>query len=748
MKRFRFLRVLASTLIPASCLAALVSTAAAQADTAPKPAPKSKYVVSQSFDLGGHIVEYSGSGAVYATLINLHSGPRILEETLTAHSVAGAQRTIFDSLDTESTGYGGDPNSFTTLRFSKGKLYDFQGFFRRDRQYFDYDLFGNPLIPPGVTTTTGYTFPQVDSAPHLFNTVRQMTNANLTLLPLSKISFRAGYVHTMNQGPSYSSVHYGTEALLYQGWRNGTDNWLGAVDWRPLTRTTITYEEYITHYKGDTYWQLTGLNLQLANGAPVTLGFDNTTVPACGNHGPAVTTIATTPPTANPTCNGFLQYTRTEPTRVLFPTEMFRLTSGDLKNVQVTALVRYTGANMNLPNYFEYFNGLETRTTLRAATVTGAARAKRINVGANLGVVWALSPRVNLTEQYAFQDFRQPGVGFLSEVDQDGTSMLAAPGPPLPPAITSANNFLGQKTSTNTVTAEFLGNRYASVSVGYRFRSRSLAYVQSVPTDALPAGADYTFSDQENSGLLGLRFQPLRNWRVNADFEVGWANNAYVQIDPRQWQRYNVGSQWQAKSWARLSASFVDWERRDNVTDVDYRAHNRAFNAAASFANGSHYGVDLNYSYTDAYSRVTECFADSAPPPPSATPLPPGFVCGNVTAVSPIPGFFGNGYYDAPTQFGSIIFTINPFKPLQTDFGYHMTAINGHTELLNPRAVEGSLQSQYQTPFATAIWTIEKGWGVRGDWNYYSYGEGSPIGPTLPRSFRGNVFTIAVHNEF
>jgi hypothetical protein len=85
---------------------------------------------------------------------------------------------------------------------------------------------------------------------------------------------------------------------------------------------------------------------------------------------------------------------------------------------------------------------------------------------------------------------------------------------------------------------------------------------------------------------------------------------------------------------------------------------------------------------------------------------------------------------------------------LRTGAGYRMTAINGTTVAINPRQVPGSLQSQYQTPFANASWRVRDGWGFRADWNYYSYGEGSPVGPALPRSFRGNVYTLGMHYEF
>src|ERR1700733_2928602 len=47
------------------------------------PAPEEKekmikgYITHQSIELGGHTVEQSGSGAMYDTLVNIQSGPRI-----------------------------------------------------------------------------------------------------------------------------------------------------------------------------------------------------------------------------------------------------------------------------------------------------------------------------------------------------------------------------------------------------------------------------------------------------------------------------------------------------------------------------------------------------------------------------------------------------------------------------------------------------------------------------------------------
>lgn len=717
----------------AVAVGALGAACMAQDSASPKGMVKDGYAIHQSFDLGGHIANYSGSGAMFNTLVNLRSGLRILNHTLEMHAIGKTKYPqLFDDLMENSTGYGGDPNNFTMLRMSKEKLYDFQGFFRRNRQYFDYNLLANPLIPPGVTSN-GYTFPQIDNSPHFFNTVRRMTDVSVTMLPISKVSLRAAYSQNIMQGPTGSSIHFGTEALLLQNWRNSTDTWTGGVDWKPFSHTILTYEEVINHYKGNTSWQLTGLNLQLSNGVPVTLGYDNITAPSC--TGGAILNSATNPPTANARCNGYLQYYRYAPTRTLFPTEEFRFQSSNINNIQMNGRVRYTGANTTLADYNEYFNGLESRTNLRAATTTGYSTAKRISVSADYGIVWQVSQKIALSDQYDFWDFRQPGTTFMSEVDQNGSSMLTPPGPALAPVITSAHTFLGQKTHTNTVTAAWEASSWAQWSIGYRSRERNIFVTNTT-------SGTYSVPIRENGGLSGIALRPTKQWRVNGEIEITYADRVYTQISPRARQHYQLRSIYRPKSWATISGTFNDLERRNNVTYVNHLDHSRSFSAGASLTPSEHYGLNLSYGYLDVFTRTDECYTTTAAYVPVGTP-PSSPTC--VAAGAP---YFGTGYYDAPTQFGSIDIVLVPIKRLSANLGYRMSAVNGTTEFLNPRQVPGSLQSQYHTPYGNIAWTLAPGWSWRAEWNYYGYGEGGPIGPTAPRTFHGNVYTFAVHYVF
>jgi hypothetical protein len=793
MRTFVVSRVSATVTGLAVAVLTVAAHAGAQnADPSKDKSESKSYVVRESYDVGGHIVEQYGSGSMYDTLVDTQSGPRVLNSTLEVHALPGAKRTVFDNLFESSSGYGGDPNDMTTLRMSKGKLYDFTGMFRRDRQYFDYDLLGNPLVPTGVVSN-GYTFPQVENAPHLFNTVRRMTDVNLTLLPIAKVSFRAGYSQNISQGPTFSSIHIGTEALLQQYWRNSSDIWLGAVDWKPFRGTTLTYEEQLTHYKGNTNWQLSGLTgIALANGVPVSIGFDNvapvgavsaSTGCSVAKGQPSILNSTTTPAVANPCVNGYLQYTRYQPTRTIFPSEAFRFQSSAINNVQMTGRFTYTGANMNMPVYNEYFNGLESRVTatvytpgvstgpapsawctvtksasgaitaynecLSTSTITGYGKAQRINVSADYGIVWQISRAFSFSEQFDFLNFRQPAISSISEVDQYSASMIGAPVFTGATALTAPANFLGQRTESNRITAQWQVTDWMQLSLGYHFRARTLGFIQSVATDALPTGRNYTYHDNENSGLFGVTLRPNAKWRINGSVETGWTNNVYVPISPRQFQTYQIRTTYKPKNWAVLSGAYSDLERRDDAANIGYLAHNRSFAANASLTPSERYSIDLSYGYLDSFSRATNCFVDTvAAAPADSTPMPIGVACGNaVNSATSTTAFYGTSYYDAPTQYGSAGIMLTPVKHFQSTMGYRINAVSGTTEMLNPLEVPGALQSKYQSPYVSIAWKLKPSWALKGDWNYYGYGENGGIGPTAARNFHGNIYTLGVHYE-
>lgn len=686
--------------------------------TMPTPSDNIRYgyVIHQSVDLGGHIANHSGSGAVYDTMVNLQSGPRILNLFLDLRAVNPSHAILFDHLTTSSFGYGGDPNSVSFLNIVKGKLYDFRGSFRRDRQYFDYNLLANPLIPPASSPYV----PILDS-PHLYNTVRRMTDLNLTLAPLSIVSVRLSYNRNISEGPSNSTVHYGTEALLTQFWRNSTDSLIVGADWKPAQRTSFSYDEFITHYKGNTTWQLTGLNHQLSNGTPVSVGIDISSIWKTPCAAPFNLTG-----TVNPTCNGYLSYNRSAPTRTLIPTEQLRFQSASIPKLAMNGRLLYSAATNNLDNFNEMFNGLSSK--IRESLMTGSARVRRINVNGDYSLTWQVTPTITATNLFSFWDFRMPGTNNFTTTTYAGTTMLSPPGA-ANTTTASDYQFLNQKTKTDTFVVAWDVTSLARLSVGYRYRSRII-------TDA---GGDF-IPIHESWGLFGASLRPTPQWRINLNVDAMYADDAFTRISPRQLQHYIVRTTYRPHLWLTFAGTVNIRESRDNVRTVNHLEHNRDVSFGTSISPSERWSLDLNYAYDSVYSSTIECYR-STPAPPLSGIAPP--VC--AAAGTPL---LSTGYYDAPTQSGSVGLMLVPVKRVRFNGGYRMSAVNGTSDFINIRQVSGSLQSQFQSPYANLVIDIAPNWAWKADYNYYDYGEGSPIGPTLPRSFRGSVYTFAVHYAF
>ena len=772
--------------------------AVAQNPAAPIPKPDGQmtvpngYSIHQSVDLGGRIAAKTGGGAMYDTLVNLQSGPRVLGETFELHALPGKKNTLVDSLSAIGSGFGGDPNSFTKLDFSKGKVYEFSGMFRRDRQYFDYDLLGNPNIPggqsipigPATAPTGSFAWPQVEQSPFLYNTVRRMTDTSLTIFPLSKVTFRAAYSQNIFQGPSLSPSGYSFakyDAILKQYQRNSTDDFTGAIQWKPVAGTQLTFEEQIDHYKADSYFTMApgDFNVQEADGTPVALDDYDSQTPypasACNANsigGTPMLSASPTPggrPVINSACAVVTSYLRSQPTRILYPTEIFRLQSTSIRNVSMNGDLRYTNANMTLPNYNESYQGLNGTT--RSLTYTGNANAHRAVVAADYGIVWQTIKTFSLSDQVNFSSVHQPGTSLISSattlstpatpgnetINYAGglTTTTAAPGAATIEGSGSIGipslAYFGQNFITNNLTGTWDAGDRATFSLTYRYETHTIA--QGVPhSNPLAAGAttNGTVTINEDGAIFNAALRPAANWSINGSVEALYADNAFTPVGPRQTRRYRVHTMYRPKPWATISGAWNDLERHNNTNnnqsavaagDDPYEGplghvdHSRVVSLGAVLSPNEHYGFDLNYAYSDVYAATNICYDSgaSATLPGTASTNSSGgpnvcpgvFTRGSTTQLA---DWFARDFMDAPTQYGSVALTLSPVKQIHSNVGYRMSAVSGSQFFNDARAVNGSLHSAFQTPYLNIAWTVHPGLIWRADYNFYGYGEGGPSG--------------------
>jgi hypothetical protein len=458
------------------------------------------YNIQQTIEFGYRWTGIDGNLNNYYTFVNLGSGVRLLDYTLNVHSI-DHQGLFFDNLSFSSFGYGGDPNDVTRLYIDKNKWYDFRGTFRRDKNFWDYNLLANPLNPSSFVTP----MPIVNS-PHGLDLVRRMQDYDLTLLPQSRLRFRLGYSRNVNEGPGLTTLDGGTEPVLAAALRYTSDSYRAGVDYRLAPRTTVSFDEFLTYFKQDNRVTDQNLTYMLTDGTPADLGIVFTGTSPCASP---ILNATTTPPTANSNCNGYLAYTLAARPRSSFPTEQFRFQSNYFKNFEMSGSASYTSADDSFSDYTEAINAWTSRTSTRGNTLAGPAKATRVTVGANWAGTYQITDKLRLNDQFWYYNWRIPGA--YTSIDTNLFPVPAAPGQtgmllPISPA-TVANfstvcpsapykgpqcpqhasgsaadyvseaftRFLGQNLKTNTFELEYDLTPKVTGHVGYLYTNRTIA---------------------------------------------------------------------------------------------------------------------------------------------------------------------------------------------------------------------------------------------------------------------------------
>ena len=741
------------------------------------------WLVKQSVEFGGRFSDHTGNTGVWDTFVNLGTGPRLMEYTLDMHA-PDHKGILFDDLTFSNFGYGGDPNNVSRVRAQKGKIYSLSGGFRRDQNIFDYDLLANPLNP----ATSVPNIPIVNS-PHEFLMTRRMSDVNLNLFPVGNVRFKLGWSRVVNEGTSYSSDHQGTDGLVLQPTLNTTDNYSAGVSLRFIPRTNINYDQFFTFFKGDTTGTLApagalGLpGFSLSNGVPVSLGLPWN---SAANQPCAFPAILGTG-FASPTCSGFITYNRNGRNRNDFPTEQFSFQSNYFKRFDFSGRLNYSDAEASTPSTAELFNGLG-RNRLRSLALGGSSLNHRISIAGDLATTIRVTDKLRIVDAFRYDNFRIPGSWSLVTNNLFAVNMLTNPNTftaaTCPPPFTAAtcpqhvsgssadviidnrNDFLRQARTANTILLEYDFTKQISAHAGYRFERREIsqsvadsvtsiffpgptaalahrgACVAAIPlnpdgtctvtADAADVGADFT-QINGHTGLIGFSARAGSKFRMSGDAEFYSGDNQFFRVTPRHSQDYRFRASYRPEDWMTLGTAVRILETRNTTGDIGGLGHNRSFGFSGVFAPANTWwSLDLSYDYNDVFSQTNICFVAA-----SNFNVPGLVACGS-------PFLSGVSTYTDVSHFMASTIVLKPVKRVTAGFGYAVTSTSGNTLILNPLAPTGPLSFNYHLPTANVAFEVNKSLTLKSGWNYYGYNEKSDPGPTLPRDFRGNMFTVSV----
>ncbi|MGA8216544.1 MAG: hypothetical protein WB799_23355 [Candidatus Sulfotelmatobacter sp.] len=754
-KAFSLRLMLAASVLVAS-LPGILLAQSSSANPAPPAQPDGVtgggYQIHSSVELGYRSNDVNGSNDMYDTLVNLQAGPRFLDQTLSMQSL-DHQGFLFDDLYLNSFGWGGDPNNALRLRADKSKWYNLQSSFRRDQSFSDFDLLANPLNPPPLSPTIPWgstpSIPVLNS-PHQFDTTRRMSDFDLTLLPQSRLSFRLGYSHNNMTGPSYSSIHEGTEALLLQPWNTTMNSYRMGVDFRIAPRTILSYDQFLDYYKGDTDTQLASFApALLPGGAPVELGlsFDTANREPCAVVPPATTLISSGTLT-NVACSAYFSYSRNQRIRTSTPTERISLRSNYFQRVDLVASFAYSDAETTTP-LNEAFSGLITRTNTLAFTGTGTADASRISDTFDLGATVHLTPHLRLIEKFYFWAYRIPENGNFNELDYTCAMppcTLLSPQLIVPTAApTLIQSSFNQTWMRNQTELAWDISKKAGARIGYRWGDRAFNHFN----DFLPGDEDH-FVGLEKTALFGLWARPTDALRLNFDLEHTNYNSVFVRLSPRKEARYRFQTTYTPRPWATVGGSINILQQSNADSQTQYVAHNQNYGLTASLAPRERFGMDLAYNFNSVIQNALICFDDT--PPPAVTTLSFVNTANGTTsfcaANDPNNPLLANSFYTNHTNFGMATIRFKFDKRTTVNAGGSVTNVDGSVPQFNILQPQGSAQYKYYQPVVNLSVDLGHKLAWNSGWNYYQYGEGSFVGPTAPRYFHANSVTESLRYAF
>jgi hypothetical protein len=737
------------------------SSSADQMTSGEQPVPTTgitvgNYNVQGSLNFGWRYNNITGSEANYDTFINLHQGPRLLDFNLNARSL-NHNGAFFDNMNLTGFGFGGDPVDVVRLNMTKDKWYNFAATYRRYKYFWGYNLLANPLNP-----SSSHPEAPITTAPHLMDLSHRMSDFQLKLFPQSAVHLRLGYAHSLEVGPSYSTEgaatapisEPGATALLFQNFKTSEDNYDVGVDFAFLPRTTLSYDQFIQHYKEDTSWTDGNLAYQVqvpGTNPPVYVPVDLGLVFSPGT--PCATPLinsTTTPPTANPACQGNVTFDRGGRPRGTIPTERFGFQTTYFRNLNMTGAFSYSSGEQVVNDLFDTWTGVNTRTNSLGTNDTATSRAKRVIVNGDWDAVYDLTAKFRIMDSFAYNNFRIPGIYNFGVVNYfptasgpllDETPVVFnstdCPAPYTAPTCPQHNSssgpdlatgyrrsYLGQDFRSNTFELAYDFTPKVGAHIGYRYTKRkitdsaALFYTSEIFYPGGRAGAargdcasdcapgtngSLVFtgltSDSDtshnlaadingNSALFGLWVRPASNFRTSFDLELFSADASFTRITPRLLRHYQINSTYTPVKWDEITGAIDIVDSSDDVTEVQNKDHNRSYSLSTTFMPNGRFTFDIFYNYNDVYTQALVCYTVGFGPLPKGAAACP-------IADSPVP-VAAITTYSSKTDFASADMMVKPVKPLSFTLGYSGSFVRGTPSWFNPL-------SSYSVPFLNAL---------------------------------------------
>ena len=493
-----------------------------------------------SAEVGYRFTEVKGYAPMYKELVNLQSGPRLLDLNLFGEAREGVN-PFADSYSLSLSGLGGDPFPTAQFSVSKKKLFDLRVNWRQ--AYFNSNQNDNVILP--ITTvaaglSTGLT------SNHDWETVRKFGSVDLTLHATNNLRFNFNYYHTTDDGPTFTTAspdflgspsYWGSYAranpfYLYAPVSDDTNRFTGGLDY--------TFHTWTVHYSAG--YQTFNANTNLNNVSSPELSIN---------------------PTTSSTLEPLSSYTSSQYRRMTTPISELSFVGKPLKHLEWRGsylFYRYQGP----VNFDQSYNGIAPDST-GVQTPYSVSQSVRATVAEpdhliSQGFTYDVNGWWSISADYRYSHQTSTGIGTLSSLfngstpttlqedivwrnnlsDLDFTmdftpipTLVIRPGIRLMKAdvVSLSGGIANPALSLETKTA------WPEISVGYE-PSKKLSIRGDL--HSIDNGASYTAitPHTEVGGHAAVKFHPIE--KLSIDDELRISNGKLLDTDYRNRIRSNA----------------------------------------------------------------------------------------------------------------------------------------------------------------------------------------------------------------
>ncbi len=477
------------------------------------------YNLTNSFETGYRFYTVDGNGGMYRSNVNLRNGLRLLSGSFTANSKAGHGK-YFDELVLNVQGLGTDPYQSSILRLQKNKIYRYD-FIWRSSDYYN----------PALTISGGR---------HFLDTTRQLQDHDVTLFPQAKYRLFFGYSRNIQNGPGLSTTQYfdsrGDEFTLF-----------------------ANIHRLRNEYRLGGQADLFGLRINLLR------GWENYSESQDQNLGaPSVGSN----PNDRITLNSFR---RTQPYQGSTPYWRLSLLRNVTKVFQANGLFSYSEGRRDF-SLTESADGTNRFGASANRQILLSGTGTRPVATGNLTLSFLPTDNLTITNHSSFYNIRMSGDSTYRELN-NGTANLAL----------LSFQFLGIQTWSNQTDISYRFTKWVSAYGGYQYASRRIRSIQYQDIDPAKGLIPDEQNNRLNSGLFGLRFQPVKGLRFSVDGETGRTDHPIYPVSDKNYHGLGGRAQWKTRKLTLSTSYKTNYNFNSTaITAFSSRGRNASFDAAWS----------------------------------------------------------------------------------------------------------------------------------------------------------------------